>query len=156
MHLSVKGRGAKSISRASRPILNINRCKYKCSSKWENLSIQLLSAILDHPLLKTINIQGDPLNGVALLWCPIKSNARVRFCTVAFSGQVTFYKVWKSHSHVSVVTLYLKDHFSLIIWKCYQLIKFTQNPKIVLYITSVSDPFYFDMDPDPDPAPNPT
>ena len=44
-----------------------------------------------------------------LFWYLVKSDACVRCCTVAYTGQVTFYKKPDTHGHVQLVTLYDPD-----------------------------------------------
>ena len=51
--------------------------------------------------------QPDQINMNVFFWYLVKRDASVRYCTVAYTGQVTFYKVPETHSHVYLVTLYM-------------------------------------------------
>ena len=50
-------------------------------------------------------LQPDQINMSVLLWFLVTSNASVRYCTIAYTGQVTFYKVPVTHGHVQLVSL---------------------------------------------------
>ena len=52
------------------------------------------------PIAKMGDIQPDQINIVVLFWYLVKSNASVRYCTVAYTGQVTDNKVPEPHGHV--------------------------------------------------------
>ena len=53
-----------------------------------------------------IIIQLYQINMAVLFWWLVKSDARVRYCTVAYTGQVMLYKVPEQHGRVYLVTLY--------------------------------------------------
>ena len=44
----------------------------------------------------------------------VKSDSSVRYCTSAYTGQVTFYKVLEQHGHVQLVTLQINMNESSI------------------------------------------
>ena len=46
------------------------------------------------------NLQSDQINMAVLFWYLVKSDASVRYCTVAVTGQVTFYKVPEQNGQV--------------------------------------------------------
>ena len=52
------------------------------------------------------DVQGDQFNMAFLFWYLVKSDASVRYSTVAYTGQVTFYKVPEQHGHAYLATLY--------------------------------------------------
>ena len=45
----------------------------------------------------------------------------LRYCTIAYTGQVTFYKVPEDHSHVYVVGLYVYTIISILKKKVYEV-----------------------------------
>ena len=55
-----------------------------------------------------VYVQGDQINMAVLFWYLVKSDARVRYYTVAYNGQVTFYKVLvpEEHGHVENLKIF--------------------------------------------------
>ena len=48
----------------------------------------------------TLYIQPDQINMAVVFLYLAESDTSVRFCTVAYTGQITFYKVQETHNHV--------------------------------------------------------
>ena len=48
-----------------------------------------------------------------LFWYLVKRDAYLRYCTVAYNEQVTFYKIPEQHSHVNCVHTVSLRHFHI-------------------------------------------
>ena len=61
------------------------------------------------------SVQGDYFNMAVCFWYPVKRDlssavytcTEVYKCTVAYTGQVSFYKVPEKNGHLNLVTLYI-------------------------------------------------
>ena len=71
-----------------------------------NQLFRFRSSIQFHKVCSTNTIQGDQMN-MAVIYGTLEKIRLVYTCTVAYTGQVTFYKVREKHGHVLLVTLYL-------------------------------------------------
>ena len=61
-------------------------------------------------------VQGDQLNMAVFIWFVVKSDCPVYACTVAYTEQVSFYKVPDKHGHVYLAGLYVCMLEQLIIF----------------------------------------